>query len=113
MPDQSAAHKKLVGDILLDLGQRADVMVWPNATGAVRSKDTDRWVRFGRTGSTDIFAVVTPFGRFLGLEVKTGAATQSARQKSWAAAVERRGGLVRVVRSIEDARKSVEEAKGR
>jgi len=113
MPNNSAAHSKLKNEILLALGRRPDVLVWNNPTGMFTPYDRPLSppVRCGIPGQADILAVVGPRGRLVGIECKTGSGTQSEAQKSWQNALERRGGVYGVVRSVEDAINLVQSAK--
>lgn len=110
--NHSAAHSNLLNSILLALGRHSDVLIWKTQNGTFRAMDNpSRIVKTGNPGSSDIFAVVAPSGRFVSIEVKTGSGVQSDAQKCWQASVERRGGIYGVVRSIEDALKLIEKAK--
>jgi glucose dehydrogenase len=101
-----------VNEILLDLGQIPDVVVWKNNTGVARSfDDPDRKIRYGLTGSGDILGVVAPHGRLLAVEAKTGGGTQSKRQKAFQRAIESVGGVYVVARSVADARAGLERAR--
>jgi len=105
-------HTALVEAALLALGQLPDVFVWKNATGAGRAMNNpDRLIRFGLFGSSDLFAIVGPRGRFLGLEGKTGNAVQQKNQKAFQRAVEAVGGVYVVFRSVDDALAGVERAR--
>lgn len=105
-------HTALVEAILLALGQMPDVVAWKNTTGVGRTFTGDRPIRFGLVGSSDVFAVVGPRGRFLGAEAKTGGAVQSKQQKAFQRAVEAVGGVYVVCRSVDDALAGVARARG-
>ncbi len=97
--NQSAEHSALVNDILFTFGSRKDLTLWKNATGAV--KIGDRFLRFGMKGSPDILGIIDG-GIFIGIEVKTGNAHQTAEQKFFEAMVLRRGGVYVLARCVED-----------
>tara|TARA_R110002012_G_scaffold131849_3_gene284714 strand:+ start:1435 stop:1731 length:297 start_codon:yes stop_codon:yes gene_type:complete len=63
--------------------------VWANNTGMIKTED--RVVRFGLKGSSDILGIYK--GVFLGIEVKTGDATQSKDQKIFQRMLDMRGGV--------------------
>ena len=65
-------------------------------------------------GGPDLIAVVRSragIGRFLGLELKSETGVSSGAQRACHRAIEAAGGLVRVVRSVEEARRAIEEAR--
>ncbi len=97
--NQSAAHSALVNEILMIFGGRKNLTLWKNATGAV--KIGARFLRFGMKGSPDILGIADG-GRFVGIEVKTGAAKQSPEQKLFQAMVFRRGGLYVLAHCVDD-----------
>ena len=109
--NNSAAHSKLVADILVALS-RAGVLAWKNHTGMGRTMAGNP-IRFGLKGSADILAVLPPRGRFAGIEVKTGTGRQRTQQGKFEKAVQMRGGLYLVARSVEDALALVEEERAR
>jgi len=103
----SAAHTELKEAIRLSLGKRPrDVVLWPNEVGVAALGR--RKVRYGLcNGSADLIGILRG-GRFIGIEVKTGHATQSREQKLFQALVLRMGGIYVVARSIEDAHAAVD-----
>ena len=54
-------------------------------------------------GSADLIGCCVPSGRFLGLEVKTATGRLSEDQRRWLAVWAKRGALVGVVRSVDEA----------
>lgn len=109
--DHSAEHTKLVHDILKDLGAGPNGRVWQSKTGAGYPPDqSNRLVFFGLKGSSDIFGIMKPRGRFLALEAKTGKGAPTTDQRAFLAMVNAMGGIGRVVRSIEEARAAFAEA---
>lgn len=91
-------HQILVKKILLRLSE-AGHFAWANNTGAVKTEN--RYIRFGLKGSPDILCL-TEKGEFVAIEVKTGNAVQNRSQKNFEKAVQKRGGLYIVARSLED-----------
>jgi len=105
-------HSKLKNEVLLSLGRRPDVLIWNNPTGLfVPFGREGAPVKCGNPGQADVLAVVAPRGRLVGIECKTGSGVQSDDQKNWQAALESRGGVYGVVRSVEEALALIETAK--
>jgi hypothetical protein len=84
---------------------------WRNNSGRVRGA-SGRTVQLGETGSADIFGVVRPSGRFVGLEVKRPGLKATDLQESWAAEIRAEGGYVATVTSVEEAFAAVDRARG-
>lgn len=95
----TAEHQKLVDDLLLAFGSMLDVRVWPRPVGF----DEHRKIKYGRPGETDIDGIIAPYGRRLGIEVKTGNARLSKKQIIWKAMILKFGGLYIEARSVEQA----------
>lgn len=95
-------HGDLVRDILVTVSPLG--MAWSNNTGVLRDK-TDRPVRYGLPGSSDIIAIIK--GRFVGIEAKVGKDRQRENQANFAAAVRRAGGLYILARSVDDVRNTL------
>ncbi len=75
-------------------------------------RERPRFTRYGlAVGSADIVGIVGPRGTFLALEVKTPTGRVSTEQRQWLAIVNRRGGVARVVRSVEEAGAAIDEAR--
>lgn len=62
-------------------------------------------------GTADLICVVPPFGRLLGIEVKTKRGRVRESQERWLGAVRRFGGVTGVARSVEEAMALVAEAR--
>ena len=99
------SERQIQRRILLALSGRG-LFVWRNETGAARSMDGKRVIRFGLQGSPDILGLA-PGGRALGVEVKTDDGHQSQQQKAFQAAFEAAGGLYILARSPEEAIEAV------
>jgi hypothetical protein len=90
-------------EILLELGNDPDFMIWNHPTGVGRTGyDASRVVRFGLEGSGDIIGVVRlkilpehvgrEFGVAISIETKTKTGKQSEQQKRFERAFTRRAG---------------------
>jgi hypothetical protein len=95
MHGSSEKHKKFRDLLLLNLSLQLGAYVWNNETGAVQG--ADRFIRYGFVGSSDIIGLL-PTGQFLGVEVKTGNARQSDKQKAFEAAIHKRKGAYYVAK---------------
>ena len=80
--------------------ERRGFFVWNNPSGAVRIAP-DRWVHFGRKGSSDIIGVL-PDGRFLAVEVKAPHGRLSPEQSAFLEKVRGMKGMAVVVRSFRE-----------
>lgn len=99
----SADHSRLVHEIVLALSRLGVCTVWVNNTGTALSVDLQRVITYGLPGSPDIIGFISPSGKFIGIEVKTGSAKQSKIQKNFETVLTHRGGYYSVVRSVEEA----------
>lgn len=68
-----------------------------------------RVVRYGMPGQPDLQGVIAPLGRILALETKSSGGHLSEEQVAYHAMITKYGGLVKVVRSIEEARQWMKE----
>lgn len=59
-----------------------------------------RIISYGLKGSSDIIAIVSPVGVFLGVEIKTGKGRQSPDQLRFEAAVDRVGAAYATIRDV-------------
>jgi hypothetical protein len=110
----AAAHAKLVHGILAECGSLPGVVLGANASGraSYMSAGGRRYrVPYGwpdsNGGGPDILAAVAPLGRLVALEVKTGKARATRRQRACHAALRAVGVAVHVVRSVEEARRAL------
>jgi hypothetical protein len=85
---------------------------WRNNSGAMVSeyKGKRRFMRFGKVGSPDIFAVKD--GVCYGIEVKRPGGKQSDAQREFQARLEAAGGRYLLVYSIEDVEKGINQDNG-
>ncbi len=79
--DRYRIHNELVNNILLFIHSNFTGRYWSNATGAVKTAN-GHFQRYGLVGSCDILGF-TDQGRFVGIEVKTGAAVLSKVQRNF------------------------------
>ncbi|MFM1749020.1 MAG: hypothetical protein RLZZ188_2686 [Verrucomicrobiota bacterium] len=101
----------LLQAVRLALGDEPDLVLWRNNTGALRD-ETGRMVRYGlAVGSPDLVGILAPRGRLFCLEVKTAKGRVSDEQRQWHDLAMRMGAFVRVVRSIDEAREALAEAR--
>ena len=66
--NNTQAHQKLVDDLLFAFGSQPDVRCWKRVVGF----DPLRKIHYGIEGETDIQGIVSPKGRMLAIEAKTG-----------------------------------------
>lgn len=91
-------HNALRDRCLVALSQARLGVFWGNETG-VGFRDGAP-LRYGCLGSSDIIGCAIG-GIFTGIEIKTGKAKQSDKQKTWGARIEYHGGIYIVGRSVE------------
>ena len=83
-------HSSAVNRIRLAVSALGGVSI-PYTVGSFRAMDSDRVIRVGLPGVSDILACIG--GRFIAVEVKVGRDTQRDEQKSFQAAAEKAGAL--------------------
>lgn len=98
----SRKHAQVVREILARCGSRPDCRLWANNTGVGRGLTGDSFIRFGLRGSADILGIFFG-GYFLGIEVKTGSATQSKSQRAFDDMVCKFGGFYCIAGSADEA----------
>lgn len=111
----SQSERDILTAIRIALGDDPDVVLWRNNVGQATAS-TGHTVRYGlAVGSGDLIGMVRagPWqpARFLSLEVKTATGRVRPEQQRWRDLVIARGGVAAVVRSVEDARSVVAQAK--
>jgi len=98
----------------LALGRDPRVVLWRNNTGSALQDYGSaglKPLRYGLAlGSSDLIGLVKPSGRFVALEVKSARGAVSKEQAIFLALVESMGGIARVVRSVDEALRAVEDA---
>jgi hypothetical protein len=106
-------EKGLMLRIRIALSTVGGVLVWRNEVGNGRRLSDGQIIPFGLgLGSADLIAVVAPYGRLLGVEVKRpGVGRVSDEQKRWLKVVRSYGGVTGVATSVEEALALVEEAR--
>lgn len=107
---QSREVRETQNPALLAAGQRPDVLVWRQQVGVFRAyDDPSRIVKVGVPGMSDsgmiVAVTITPemVGKTIGVavqpEFKTSNGRQREAQRNWQTAVEKRGGVYRLIRS--------------
>lgn len=104
MPNQSAAHTKLVEDLMLTVGSLPLVRIWKRPVGY----DPINKVTYGLVGEADLDGIVAPYGRRLHIECKTGSGKLNGSQKTFKAMVEKFGGIYIIARSVDQVLKELE-----
>lgn len=97
-------HHQLVDDILITFGSQPGVRLWRNNTGAGRAMDSNAVIRFGLPGSSDIIGL-TSTGRFVAIEVKTGAAKLRKNQQAFKAMMLKYNAIYIEARDLADVAK--------
>jgi len=89
--------------IRLELGQCREAVFWRNNCGVAEMRGGFK-VRFGvgSPGGSDLIGLYC--GRAVFVEIKTPTGRQSPEQKQFQQLVESKGGIYRILRSVEDAR---------
>lgn len=87
---------------------RPDILIWRNTVGTFHTVDIGRTMQIGLPGSSDLIGIL-PDGRFLGVEVKSAVGVQRKNQIAFQRAVEKRGGLYVLARSVSDVRMALVE----
>lgn len=107
---------------ILEVGLDREVLVYRQQVGTFRAMDNPRrLVKVGEKGQADTAMVVAMtiteamVGKTVGVavqaEMKTDVGRQKQAQKDWQKAVEKRGGVYRIIRSAADMRQLVEDVK--
>jgi VRR-NUC domain len=108
------SESALVASIRLALGRDSRVVLWRNNTGSALQDFGSggmRPLKYGLcVGSSDLIGIVAPHGRLIALEVKTASGRVTREQQQFLTLVERMGGVARVVRSVDEAVRAVDDA---
>ena len=89
--------KALVDEIMYAVGSLPNVRIWPRYVGY----DDRAKISYGIVGEPDLEGIISPLGRMLCIEVKTGDAVLSKKQKIRRAMLEKFGALYIEARSVE------------
>lgn len=101
MDNRYKIHNELVNRILILLSSHKLGTFWSNPTGAVKTAN-GHFQRYGLVGSSDIIGMTTK-GRFVGIEIKTGATSvQSKHQKNFQKMCVKNGAIYFLIRSEEE-----------
>ncbi len=113
MKGSSAAHTKLVHEVLAELGALPGVVIGANPSGRARYVSERTGVTFfvpygwPMIGGPDILTALAPHGRLVAFEVKTGGATPTKEQRACHAALRAVGVEVFIVHSVDEARHAI------
>ena len=99
-------HQKLVDEILFDIGSLPEVRAWIRVVGY----DELKRVRYGIVGEADIQGIISPTGKMLYIEVKTGDAKMSKEQERRFETMERFGALCILARNRQEVLAQIQEA---
>lgn len=103
-------HTQLIADTRIALGKEPDFTLWLNAKVTWTKGQPRAKPGLGR-GSTDLIGILSPQGRLVALEGKTGGAVPSKEQKLFMNLVRRRGGFAAVFHTVEEARDALDRAR--
>lgn len=96
--DNVKKHEDFLKRVMLEFQKMyPEARIWKNNTGALESKK-GHYVRYGKVGSSDLIGVMPPNGRMTCIEIKTGKAKQSKKQKDFEQMISKCGGIYIVVR---------------
>lgn len=101
--NNTKAHQKLLDDLLFAFGSLPNVRIWPRGVGVARALDSNRVVKYGIKGETDLDGLVHPSGRRLSIEVKTGSGRLTKEQLNFKAMIVMFGGIYIEARSVDQA----------
>ena len=87
--------------------ERRGFYAWNNPSGAV--KITDRWIHFGKKGSSDIIGVL-PDGRFLTVECKAPRGRLAPEQSAFLEKIRGLGGVTVIARDWQELDRSLRES---
>jgi len=106
-PNYDLSERDIQGQIIDWLKVRR-IFYWRANTGAMHAKHNgkSRFVRFGRLGQPDLFALRD--GTLYGIEVKAASGEQSPKQIEFSVEFTRAGGHYILAYSLEDAIKGIE-----
>lgn len=104
-----SAHSALVNRILLRFSLRPDLTLWKLNTGVGKPLHSDRVVRFGIKGGTDIIGIIKPSGRWIAIECKTGSGKLEQDQETFRDVVIAHGALYVEARCLEDVQVALDQ----
>lgn len=88
-------------EILAAWGAHPRVRIHRNNTGLFFTR-TGRGVRAGVVGAPDIEGIIAPYGRYIGIEVKSPTGRQRPEQVAYQRMTEAMGGIYILARSVAD-----------
>lgn len=96
--NNTEAHQKLVQEILLKIGSHPQIRLWPRVVGKFRYLYQPGIVKINIVGEPDLDGIISPHGRRLGIECKSGGGILSKDQILYKAMIEKFGGIYIVAR---------------
>lgn len=108
--DGKWTHSELKDAVLIDLGERSNVLIENTPNGKFRVLHGHRVVHIGREGMPDLRGVISVtdtglrFAAALAVEIKTGSGRLRPPQRKWRARFVSLGGLYILARRVEDVR---------
>ena len=84
----------------LDLLRQLKFLAWRNQSGALLVNK--KLIRLAPAGSPDIMFIAPPKGQLFGLELKVGRNTVTPMQKAFGSAMEAKGAIYAVIRSLDE-----------
>ena len=88
--------------------ERRGIFSWNNPSGVIRISN-DRWIHFGKKGSSDIIGIL-PDGKFLAVETKSVRGRLTPEQKEFLEKVRGLGGVAILARSLRELDEALREA---
>lgn len=107
--DRAKAHDALVNQILLAIGAHPRVRVWRIEAKQARTPYGTPFMAVPE-GTPDIEGVISPSGRLLAIEVKTGRAVASEQQRRRLTMYRAFGAVAGIARSVDSVVSAVEAA---
>jgi len=103
-------HTRLVNETRLDLGMEPDFTMWLNAKVTYVDGQPRAKPGLGK-GSSDLIGILSPAGRIVALEAKTGDAKPTKEQVLFMALIRKRGGFAAIFHTVEEARAALDRAR--
>jgi hypothetical protein len=106
----STPEGRLLRRIVEALRQEPDLLLWRNTVGI--GEHDGRRVTYGLAlGSSDLIGLLGPHRRFVAFKVETTDGRLTDHQARWLDRVRQHGGIAAVVRSVDEARATIAQAR--
>ena len=110
--NEDVTEAPILHAIRVALGREPGLVLWRISAGVTVDPGSGRRYRAGMVpGTADLIGILAPRGRWFALEVKSPTGRVSREQRLWGELVQSKGGYWAVVRSVEDARAALEDAR--